>query len=74
MAAKKTATPAPRAAMRTTIGVQGARVHNLKNVTLEIPRDSLVVVTGLSVAGVPLSFGPQGVSLAGQNSPLPAPY
>ena len=33
---------------RTTIAVQGARVHNLKNVTLEIPRDKLVVVTGLS--------------------------
>lgn len=31
-----------------------------------------LVVTGLSVAGVPLSFGPQGVSLAGQNTPLPA--
>ena len=37
-----------RAAARTTIAVQGARVHNLKNVSLEIPRDRLVVVTGLS--------------------------
>ena len=36
------------AAARTTIAVQGARVHNLKNIALEIPRDSLVVVTGLS--------------------------
>jgi excinuclease ABC subunit A len=36
---------------RTTIAVQGARVHNLKNVSLEIPRDSLVVVTGLSGSG-----------------------
>jgi excinuclease ABC subunit A len=36
---------------RTTIGVQGARVHNLKNVSLEIPRDSLVVITGLSGSG-----------------------
>jgi excinuclease ABC subunit A len=36
---------------RTTIGVQGARVHNLKNVSLEIPRDKLVVVTGLSGSG-----------------------
>jgi excinuclease ABC subunit A len=42
---------APRAAARTTIAVQGARVHNLKNVSLEIPRDSLVVVTGLSGSG-----------------------
>jgi excinuclease ABC subunit A len=31
--------------------VQGARVHNLKNISLEIPRDSLVVVTGLSGSG-----------------------
>jgi excinuclease ABC subunit A len=31
--------------------VQGARVHNLKNVSVEIPRDSLVVVTGLSGSG-----------------------
>src|SRR5262245_48014389 len=38
-------------AARTTIAVQGARVHNLKNITLEIPRDSLIVVTGLSGSG-----------------------
>ena len=31
--------------------MQGARVHNLKNISLEIPRDSLVVVTGLSGSG-----------------------
>jgi excinuclease ABC subunit A len=37
--------------LRTTIAVQGARVHNLKNVSVEIPRDSLVVVTGLSGSG-----------------------
>ncbi|HLH30429.1 MAG TPA: excinuclease ABC subunit UvrA, partial [Terriglobia bacterium] len=36
---------------RRTIAVRGARVHNLKNVSLEIPRDSLVVVTGLSGSG-----------------------
>jgi excinuclease ABC subunit A len=40
-----------RPAARTTIAVQGARVHNLKNVSLEIPRDSLIVVTGLSGSG-----------------------
>ena len=33
------------------IAVQGARVHNLKNISLEIPRDSLIVVTGLSGSG-----------------------
>src|ERR687897_3253944 len=37
--------------MRTTIAVQGARVHNLKNVSLEIPRDKLIVVTGMSGSG-----------------------
>jgi excinuclease ABC subunit A len=40
-----------RAAMRTTIAVHGARVHNLKNITVEIPRNKLIVVTGLSGSG-----------------------
>jgi excinuclease ABC subunit A len=31
--------------------IRGAREHNLKNVTLEIPRDRLVVITGLSGSG-----------------------
>jgi excinuclease ABC subunit A len=31
--------------------VQGARVHNLKNISVEIPRDRLIVVTGLSGSG-----------------------
>ncbi|MFD2030860.1 excinuclease ABC subunit UvrA [Ancylobacter dichloromethanicus] len=34
-----------------TIAIRGAREHNLKNVDLEIPRDSLVVFTGLSGSG-----------------------
>src|SRR6476619_85014 len=33
------------------IKVGGAREHNLKNITLEIPRDRLVVITGLSGSG-----------------------
>jgi excinuclease ABC subunit A len=37
--------------MRTTIEVQGAREHNLKNVSLELPRDQLIVVTGVSGSG-----------------------
>src|SRR5512144_1242204 len=40
-----------RATARTTIAVQGAREHNLKNVSLELPRDSLIVFTGLSGSG-----------------------
>jgi excinuclease ABC subunit A len=36
---------------RTPIAVQGARVHNLKNISVEIPRDKLIVVTGLSGSG-----------------------
>src|SRR6187431_2220938 len=50
MARARAVTP-PRQKPRTTIGIQGARVHNLKNISLEIPRDKLVVVTGLSGSG-----------------------
>ena len=37
--------------MSEVIRVRGAREHNLKNVDVEIPRDKLVVVTGLSGSG-----------------------
>lgn len=33
------------------IEVKGARAHNLKNIDVTIPRDQLVVVTGLSGSG-----------------------
>jgi len=33
------------------IVVKGARVHNLKNINVEIPRNKLVVITGLSGSG-----------------------
>ena len=33
------------------INVYGARVHNLKNIDVEIPRNSLTVITGLSGSG-----------------------
>jgi excinuclease ABC subunit A len=36
---------------KTFIRIGGAREHNLKNLTLEIPRDQLVVITGLSGSG-----------------------
>ena len=45
------ARPQPKTPARTTIAVQGARVHNLKNISVEIPRDRLIVVTGLSGSG-----------------------
>ena len=31
--------------------VKGARVHNLKNIDVEMPRDKLIVITGLSGSG-----------------------
>ena len=34
-----------------SIHIEGARVHNLKNINLDIPRDKLVVITGLSGSG-----------------------
>ncbi|MDB2068819.1 excinuclease ABC subunit UvrA [Clostridium perfringens] len=37
--------------MKDKIIVKGAKVHNLKNVSLEIPRDRLIVFTGLSGSG-----------------------
>ena len=36
---------------KTKILIRGARQHNLKNINLEIPRDKLVVITGLSGSG-----------------------
>ncbi len=37
--------------MRTTIQIQGARENNLQNIDVEIPRDKLIVVTGMSGSG-----------------------
>ncbi len=37
--------------MRDKIIIKGAREHNLKNIDLELPRDSLIVMTGLSGSG-----------------------
>ena len=37
--------------MRDTITVQGAKEHNLKNITVAILRNQLVVITGVSGSG-----------------------
>jgi len=37
--------------MTSTISIHGAKTHNLKDVSLDIPRDKLIVVTGLSGSG-----------------------
>ncbi len=37
--------------MSNKIVVRGAREHNLKNIDIEIPRDQLVVISGLSGSG-----------------------
>ena len=37
--------------MHDKIVIKGAREHNLKNIDVEIPRDKLVVITGLSGSG-----------------------
>lgn len=37
--------------MQNSIVIKGAKEHNLKNINLEIPRDKLVVITGLSGSG-----------------------
>ena len=37
--------------MQESIVIRGAREHNLKNIDVTIPRDALVVVTGLSGSG-----------------------
>lgn len=37
--------------MRDVISIRGAKEHNLKNISLEIPKEKLVVITGLSGSG-----------------------
>ena len=36
---------------QTGIEIKGARVHNLKNISVQIPRNKLIVVTGVSGSG-----------------------
>ena len=48
---KKEITIKKHPANRNNILIKGARMHNLKNITVEIPRNKLVVVTGVSGSG-----------------------
>ena len=43
--------PSPSSSTADTLHVKGAREHNLKNVDIELPRDALVVFSGLSGSG-----------------------
>ena len=47
----KSAPPAATPPAGDTIRVRGARTHNLKNISLDLPRNRLVVITGLSGSG-----------------------
>jgi excinuclease ABC subunit A len=45
------------------ISIQGARVHNLKNIDIDIPRNKLVVITGLKSIIIQVSIFSNGSRL-----------
>jgi len=47
----KKASPARTKAVMEEIRIRGARTHNLKNINLDLPRNKLIVITGLSGSG-----------------------
>jgi len=51
MAKSKQTQPVPVSANQESIEVYGARVHNLKNIDISIPKNQLVVITGISGSG-----------------------
>ena len=51
--------------MNDKIVIKGAKEHNLKNINLEIPRDKLVVITGLSGSGAVQFLGQGGAGKSG---------
>lgn len=51
MAIVKTRIPEKTTSRQAGIYIKGARVHNLKNINVEIPRNKLIVVTGVSGSG-----------------------
>ena len=36
---------------QNVISIKGARVHNLKNISVDLPRNNLIVISGLSGSG-----------------------
>ncbi|MDR4504886.1 MAG: excinuclease ABC subunit UvrA [Candidatus Scalindua sp.] len=51
MSAKRAKKRVNKSSIDNSISIKGARLHNLKNININIPRDTLVVITGVSGSG-----------------------